>query len=104
MSKRNIVFIGTGFFGLFALAILIYQIPSVNDRLSWRYEVAKTYLRNVLQPVGSVPTALPNLTSTHPPASPTALTTPTLPAAETPIPATPTLAPPPAQALLSSPP
>ncbi|RPJ18391.1 MAG: hypothetical protein EHM33_32130, partial [Chloroflexi bacterium] len=101
MSKRNILFIAAG---LPILALLILQIPTVNSRVAWRYEVAKTYVRNVLNPVGAVPTAIPNPTSTTSPASPTAPVTATGTAVDTPIPATPTLAPPPPQASLGSPP
>ena len=104
MSKRNILFISAG---LLLLAILILQIPAVNSRLEWRYEVAKTYVRNVLNPAGEVPTAIANPTSTQSPASPTPLITPIVPGdspTATTIPATATLAPPPAQAFLSSPP
>ena len=90
--------------GLLLLAIFILQIPAVNSRVAWRYEVAKTYMKNVLNPVGAVPTAIPNPTSTKKPASPTAPVTPTNAVVETPIPATPTLVPPPQQAFLNSPP
>src|SRR5215208_3229628 len=102
MSRRNIIlFTGAG---ILLLGILGLQIPAINSRVAWRYEVAKTYARNVLNPVGAVPTAIPNPTSTNSPASPTAPATPTTAVIETPIPPTATLAPPPAQALLSSPP
>jgi len=101
MSKRNILFIAAG---LLLLAILILQIPAINNRVAWRYEVAKTYARNVLNPVGAVPTALPNPTGTMSPATPTAPATPTSTVVDTPIPPTPTLAPPPSQAFLGSPP
>ena len=107
MSKRMIFFIAAALFALINLAIVVFQIPAINSRLSWRYEVAKTYFRNVLNPVGDVPTAIPNPTSTQSTASPTAPITPTIPVeAATPIliPATATLAPPPAQAFLPSPP
>jgi hypothetical protein len=100
MSKKNIGFISAG---LIALAILLYQIPAVNSRISWRLDVAQTYMRNILNPVGDVPTAVPN---------PTHVVTPTvsIPNTSTPeiiptvVPPTPTLAPPPAQAFLASPP
>ena len=102
MSKRNVLFAGTGFL---ILVILLLQIPGINSRVAWRYEVAKTYLRNVINPVGNAPTALPN---TPAPAtslpSPTTEMTPTIELAATPVPPTPTLAPPPPQALLGSPP
>jgi hypothetical protein len=100
MSKRNILVTGTG---TLILAILVLQIPAINSRVAWRYEVAKTYVRNVVSPVGDVPTAIPNPTSTKSPASPTAPATPTVQVAETVIMSTATLAPPPAQAFLSSP-
>lgn len=35
------------------------QIPAVHDRLAWRIETAKAYLRGVLDPVEPLPTALP---------------------------------------------
>ena len=100
MSKKNIGFISAG---LIALAILLYQIPAVNSRISWRLDVAQTYMRNVLNPVGDVPTAV---------ADPTHAITPTVPIPNTStpeiiptvVPSTPTLAPPPAQAFLASPP
>ena len=101
MSKRNLLFAGAS---LLTLAILVLQIPAINSRVAWRYEVAKTYVRNVLNPVGAVPTAIPNPTHTQSPASPTAPVTPTNAIVEATVPATATLAPPPQQALLRSPP
>ena len=100
MKKRNTLFTGAGFI---ALAILLYQIPAVNSRLSWRVEVARTYVKNIINPVGDLPTAISN---------PTKVITPTLAIQNTPtpdivptlIPPTATLAPPPAQAFLDSPP
>ena len=103
MSKRNILFVGAGFLILIMLAL---QIPGINSRVSWRYEVARTYLRNVINPVGNAPTALPNTlapTTTSLP-SPTSAVTPTPELVATPIPPTATLAPPPPQAMLGSPP
>ncbi|HXQ38005.1 MAG TPA: hypothetical protein VN843_28620, partial [Anaerolineales bacterium] len=103
MSKRNVLFAGTGFL---ILLILLLQIPALNSRVAWRYEVAKTYLRNVINPVGNAPTALPNTpasTTTSLP-GPTGQITPTAEIVATPIPPTATLAPPPPQALLGSPP
>jgi hypothetical protein len=90
--------------GLLVLAILILQIPAVNSRLAWRYEVAKTYVRNVLNPVGEAPTAIPNTPVPANAAGPIRQVTPTSEVSETSIPPTPTLAPPPLQAFLSSPP
>ena len=85
------------------LAFVMLQIPAINNRVAWRYEVAKTYVRNMVNPVGNVPTAVPRPTYPRSPASPTAPATPTVQVIETIIPPTATLAPPPPQALLSSP-
>jgi tetratricopeptide (TPR) repeat protein len=98
MMKRNILLIIAG---LIVLAVLLLQIPAINNRVDWRYEVAKTYIKNVLNPVGNVPTAIPNPTSTKNPITPTI--TPTNAVVETLVPATATLPPLPAQALLPSP-
>ena len=85
------------------LAFVMLQIPAINNRVAWRYEVAKTYVRNMVNPVGNVPTAVPKPTNTSSPASPTAPATSTVQVIETIIPPTATLAPPPPQAFLSSP-
>lgn len=98
MTKRKILFTSIG---LFLFAVLLYQIPAINSRLAWRMEVAKTYAKNILNPVGDVPTAIPNPTGTKNPATPTI--SPTSVVLETPIPATATLPPLPAQASLKSP-
>ena len=90
MSKRNFIFISAG---LLLLAMLILQIPAVNSRLTWRYEVAKTYARNVLNPVDDAPTAIPNTPAPAGVASPTSQATPSSEVTATPIP--PTLVPPP---------
>ncbi len=102
MSKRNIIVLAGA--GAILLAVALYQIPAINSRLAWRFEVARIYAKNLLHPVGNVPTAIP---STLEPTvlaveNPTITLTPEI--AETAIPPTPTLAPPPAQARLNSPP
>ena len=101
MLKRSIPWIGTG---ILVLAILSYQIPAINSRIAWRYEVAKTYAKNVINPIGDVPTAVPNPTSTKGSASQTAVPSVTSVVTETAVASTPTPAPIPAQAILSSPP
>ena len=103
MSRRNFLFTGAGFL---TLVIMALQIPAINSRVAWRYEVAKTYLRNVINPVGNAPTALPNTppsTTTSLP-SPTTQVTPSVEVVATPVPPTAILAPPPPQAMLGSPP
>lgn len=103
MTKRNIYLAGAG---VILLGILILQIPAVNERVAWRYEVAKTYVRNVINPVGDVPTAIPNPTSiaTLTPAPVTETAVPTIMALETVAVPTSTLEPLPPQASLASPP
>lgn len=100
MTKRNTIF---SIAGLIIAVALLYQIPAINSRLSWRFEVAKTYVRNVINPVGSVPTAIPNPTQGITPtiAIPITSTPEILPTSVSP---TATLAPSPAQAFLTSPP
>lgn len=46
--------------GLLVLVVLLYQVPGINDRLSWRLDFAMAYLRGVLNPVEAIPTALPD--------------------------------------------
>ena len=107
MSKRNILFLLTGA-GLLMLALS--QVPAINSRLAWRFEVARIYARNVVNPVGSVPTAIPSTpqpTTTialSPSPSPTSVGTRAAQFVATAVPVTPTLAPPPPQAKLASPP
>lgn len=103
MTKRNIYLAGAG---VILLGILILQIPAVNERVAWRYEVAKTYVRNVMNPVGDVPTAIPNPTgvATLTPAPVTETAVPTVMALETAAVPTSTLEPLPPQASLASPP
>jgi tetratricopeptide (TPR) repeat protein len=100
MSKRNAIVLAGA--AVFVLASGLYQIPAIQSRLAWRFEVARIYAKNVLHPVGSVPTAIPSTPQPTLLPSPTVTSTPQV--VETVILPTPTLAPPPAQASLSSPP
>lgn len=95
---RN-VFIGLA--GLVLLAIAVHQIPAVKSRLDWRLEVFQIYVKNVIDPIGPVPTALP---VTSQPATPTAAITNTA-AAQTlsTVTSTPIFPPLPAQAAIKSP-
>lgn len=104
MSKKKIIIILTV---LFILAVLVLQIPRVESALSWRYEKFIIYLRNIVNPPGPVPTALPvtplpsiaqtvEVTETLAIATPTLETLPVNPAA--------TSAPLPEKILLPSPP
>jgi tetratricopeptide (TPR) repeat protein len=42
--------------GLVLLAVVLYQIPAVQDRLSWRIDFAMTFVRAVFDPVKPMPT------------------------------------------------
>jgi len=56
MSKKKL------FISLIVLLILgfaLLQIPRVESALSWRYEKLTIYLKNIVDPPGPVPTALP---------------------------------------------
>jgi tetratricopeptide (TPR) repeat protein len=86
-----------GLLSIVVLGALFYQVPAVRNRLAWRYEVWSTYLHNVADPVGPMPTPVPSTPfATFTPAPPT----PTQPATELP---TPTPLPLPPQASLPSP-
>lgn len=86
-----------GMAGLLLLAGIIYQLPPVKSRVEWRYEVWSTYLKNVVDPVGKMPTPIPSTPfATFTPLPPT----PTVLATESP---TATPLPLPAQAALTSP-
>jgi len=99
--KQRILFAGLG---LCVLAILLYQIPAINSRLAWRFEVAKTYAKNIIHPVGAVPTAIQNPTNTPDTIVSIPKVTATAPITNTPPPSTTTTHPIPAQASISSPP
>jgi tetratricopeptide (TPR) repeat protein len=77
--------------GVILLAILIYSLPPVKNRLSWRIDFALAYARGMIYPADQLPTPLPpprvGVTSL-----PTQLITPTASATPTPGP-TPTLTP-----------
>lgn len=96
---RNILL---GLAGLLLLAVLVYQIPAVKSRLEWRLDVFQIYVKNVIDPVGPVPTALP---VTPLPATPTmAVTNTAIVQALPTLTPTPTFPPLPAQASIISPP
>jgi tetratricopeptide (TPR) repeat protein len=43
--------------GMALVVVIAYQIPSIKARLSWRVDIAMTYLRGVIHPVKPFPTA-----------------------------------------------
>ncbi|MHB8779314.1 MAG: C39 family peptidase [Anaerolineales bacterium] len=81
MSKRTKIIV-FGLAGLLLLAVALYQIPYVKSVLSWRIEVWSTYFKNVVDPVGKMPTPLPStpfatFTPEPPTPTPRATTQPT---------------------------
>ena len=58
MSKNTKIIL-ISFASLSLLAVLIYQIPYVKSVVSWRIEKFLIYSKNVIDPIGPVPTALP---------------------------------------------
>jgi tetratricopeptide (TPR) repeat protein len=83
--------------GLLLLGIAVYQIPSIRNRIEWRYEVWSTYIKNAADPVEKIPTPVPSTpfaTFTAAPPTPTAIGT---------VAPTPTEVPLPAQVALPSP-
>ena len=55
-TKKAILFIITG---LLLLSLLLFQIPALKSALAWRYEKLSIYIKNLVNPPGPVPTALP---------------------------------------------
>ncbi|HAV75798.1 MAG TPA: hypothetical protein DCX53_00430 [Anaerolineae bacterium] len=103
MSKRNTIILAGA--GVLLLVVILLQIPAVNERVAWRYDVAKTFIKNVVDPVGDVPTAISNSTNITPstPITVTDTAIPTTGVIETESVPTSTLEPLPLSASLSSP-
>ncbi len=89
--------------GLGVAALLVYQIPSIQERVNWKIEIALTYLQGIVRPVEAMPTAsafdptLPNdlaavAVDTSTP-TPTAVSTKVPPSATPVLSPTPTLTP-----------
>ena len=87
MIKKQMIFTLAALLGLLLVGLLLYQIPAINQRLSWRLDIALTYLRGVVSPVEAIPTPVAQVSLTAPEFSPTPTATlppePTL----TPLPA-----------------
>lgn len=114
MPKNNVMRWGLAALVLVVAAILGYNLPPVKQRLGWRVDFAMTYLRGVANPVGVLPTALPEprvavtVMPTPTPAQVAALPSPTGGAATptpqvSPTPLPPTLTPTPLPASISLP-
>lgn len=101
MSKR-IKYALIGLAGLLLLAVLVYQIPFVKSAVSWRVEKFFIYAKNVINPPGPVPTALPVTPKPSTP-TPVATSTPVIELTPSAMP-TLTLTPLPTQASIASPP
>jgi len=101
MSKNTKrILMALGIFTL--LAVLIYQIPYVKSVVSWRVEKFMIYTKNVINPIGPVPTALP-VTPRPLTLTPVQINTPIIEATPSVVP-TATFPPLPAQFALTSPP
>lgn len=46
-----------GLLGLIMVLLMLYQIPGIKYRFGWRLDAALTYMRDVVNPIGSLPTA-----------------------------------------------
>ncbi len=82
--------------GMLALALVLYQIPAIHQRLSWRLDFAAAYVRGVVNPVKALPTPRMEQVMVEPelatatPNAPTATLSQTSPTAQAPSP-TPTI-------------
>lgn len=108
-SQKKLVFVVLG--SIIVFALLLFLIPGIRHRMMWQWEISRTYLTGVLNPVEAVPTARPEpekpqqptLEFTEvPPPTITPVISPTAIVEKTALP-TPTLTPLPAQVLLPSP-
>jgi tetratricopeptide (TPR) repeat protein len=99
MSKRARI-ISISLAGSLLLAVLILQIPAIQAAVSWRVEKFNLYVKNVVNPPGPVPTALP-VTPAPPTHTPRATQVSSTPTAT--LPPTSTSVPLPAQVSLVSP-
>jgi tetratricopeptide (TPR) repeat protein len=104
MSKRTRTIL-IALAGLILLAILVLQIPAVKSAAAWRLEKYALYAKNVVDPPGPVPTALP-VTPSLPTQTPEVLETLEIstPTVALPPTATATSEPLPSQVALTSPP
>ncbi len=117
MIHNPLRIIGIGLALLIIAAAGIYQIPSIKDRVDWKWEIASAYAAGVLNPAGALPPSLPLPQVSHQPipgaadaqndpgggGNTPALAQPSLEAAiATPIP-TPTAIPLPASVMLTAP-
>ncbi|NOY99403.1 MAG: tetratricopeptide repeat protein [Chloroflexi bacterium] len=74
MSKKKTLLV---IVGLIVLALILSQVPPIKQRLSWRVEIVKTYLRGIIYPAGPVPTAMPSPTGSNNAPTPTSRVAPT---------------------------
>jgi hypothetical protein len=64
------------------VTVIIYNLPPIHERFAWRVELVTTYLRMSLNPVGAMPTPIPQEAD---PATPTPKPSPTQGNTSTPI-------------------
>jgi hypothetical protein len=110
MRLKKLISTLLGMLALAGLVGIIYSLPPVQQRLGWRLDFALAYARGVVNPVGKMPTALPQprvvtfsrptATPNNPPAAPAQAESQTSP---TPLPPTPTASPIPAAVSLPAP-
>lgn len=71
MRKLTVSKIFISIVGLIIVAMLIYQLPPVKQRLSWRLDFFLTYVRGVMNPPKSLPTPLPQIVAVESNPTPT---------------------------------
>ena len=59
-DKLQAFFLGifSGLLGLIILALILWQLPAMQQRLGWRIDFALTYLRGIVDPVKPLPMAV----------------------------------------------
>jgi hypothetical protein len=86
---KKILLVLLGFVGILLMAVVLYNLPPIHDRLAWRVDNLRTSIKYTLNPPEEVVFLPAEAEATLPP--PTSTATPTL----TPVPAGPTDTPPP---------
>lgn len=56
-KDKMMAFLAGMLVGLIVLGVVLFQLPAVQDRISWRIDFAKAYIRGLIDPVEAMPTA-----------------------------------------------
>lgn len=79
MSKKKTLLTGFAIFtGLIILAVIVWNIPGIQERYGWRLDFARAYVRGVINPVKPLPTPRVVYAASFPTGTPQSTSVPTL--------------------------